>query len=202
LWDAGACADADVSQVADTSDGLCNPAGQPCNTAAGGAGNNALGDIDTVRGNGTCDANGVQMQIDVPVHLVMWYDNDANPGDCPDEDGAFDPGDDLPTYVDTNTILSLTTASSSAAFADKNMDGCKRAGNGPDGPYIEMGSPASGPCCIVGDGVTLVSTNAVVDPGYPMFDRLISLTMPATVNGCGPSGPPSSCTVTTDVCRD
>ena len=134
---------------------------------------------------------------------VMWYDYDANPGTCPDEDGVFDPGEDAATYANFDTILNLTTATASAAFADENFDGCKRAGAGPDGPFTGTGSPAAGPCCAVGGGVTLVSSNAVFDNSTGVvFDRLISLAMPASVTGCESPGPASSCTVTTDVCLE
>src|SRR4029450_10980844 len=64
VWDASAASPTpNVTSVGDSSDGVCNPAGQPCNVAAGGAGNNTLGDINTVRGGPPAVASG---QVQTP----------------------------------------------------------------------------------------------------------------------------------------
>jgi hypothetical protein len=133
VWDASAtCADADVSRVGDTSDpdgNSCGSLGSGCNTGGTGAGNDTAGNIDTTRGNGTCDtAPGVHTQLDIPVLSTTWNDADAN---CPDDDLTFDAGTDT-LITQFNFILSPTTGTSNADYTDLNADACAFAGNGPD----------------------------------------------------------------------
>jgi hypothetical protein len=141
VWDAAApCADADINRHADTSDGSCNPAGQPCNTCDGvssypgctpgsaGAGANTLGNIDSTRGDGVCDPAGMHTRFDIPVRSLTWLDGDATP-DCPDEDGVYDPGRDS-LVVDFRFILSPTTATTRTEFVDENGDACSFSGAG------------------------------------------------------------------------
>lgn len=222
LWDgAAACADADVAKVGDTSDGVCNPPGQPCITAPGGAGNNSLGDIDTTRGNTVCDGAGVQLQIDLPANSLTWLDAD---GDCPDLDGAYDAGtDSLITQFDF--ILSPTTAAATAAYVEKNGDACTRAGAGPNANKVCSndnqkpcggdsdcpiggtcvvgplhGSPALGPCCVVGQTNKIAAAGIAFTGGAPLFDILFQSSIPNRVVSCGPWPGPGSCTLTTDPC--
>jgi hypothetical protein len=155
VWPGGApCPDADVKRVGDTSDGVCNPPSQPCTTGAGGAGANEFGDVDAVRGDGACDPTpGLHVQLDIPVVLVTWFDVDGN---CPDEDGVYNPGTDTSIHA-FDLILSPTTATAEAALADKDLDGsgpavadgCAFTGNGP--PHTKVCSNASNePCGNVG----------------------------------------------------
>src|SRR6185436_3844126 len=103
---------------------------------------------------------------------------------CPDPDGNFDGGDLLVTQFEF--ILSPTTATANGAFVDKNMDSCSFAGAGlnntkrcsndngkpctsngdcggantcQNGPLV--GTPAAGPCCVVGQTMRFVATSPV-----------------------------------------
>jgi hypothetical protein len=199
VWDGNApCPDPEVAKVGDTSDGTCNPPGQPCNTMAGGAGNNELGDTDTTRGDTVCDTAGLHAQLNVPVQVTTWLNGDAD--GCPDPDGVVDGGDIV--VVQREFILSPTTDLASAAFVDKNGDTCKRAGFGPDGPLTVTGAPAAGPCCVVGQPLTLVTAGVDLQGGGPIFDVLYTHTSPATVSACSAPGPAQTCTLTTDPCDD
>jgi hypothetical protein len=131
VWDGSVCSgpDADVRSVGDTSDGSCNPAGQPCDTTAGGAANNTLGNIDTTIGDGTIDPPGAHVVLAIPVRSRTWVAADAS---CPDSDGTYDAGSDS-LISEFDFILRPTTATASASFVDQNADGCSR-GAGAAGP--------------------------------------------------------------------
>jgi hypothetical protein len=224
LWDAAATgADADVSTVGDTSDGTCNPAGQPCSIASGGASNNTLGDIDTTVGDGNPDPAGVQAAVAIPVDSLTWSAADAS---CPDADGTFNDG------VDTQIsrfqfILRPTTATANAAFVDKNGDGCSR-GTGTAGPNSTrvcandhskpcgsaadcpgstcgagamQGSPPAGPCCVAGQNETLVATGIAFSGGSPLFDLIFSNLSPTSVDSCAGTPGADTCTLSTDPCK-
>jgi hypothetical protein len=224
LWDANSTtADADVSSVGDTSDGVCNPAGSPCNIAAGGASNNTLGDIDTAVGNGVADPAGVQAAVAIPVDSLTWSAADAS---CPDGDGQFNDG------VDTQIsrfqfILRPTTATANASYVDKNGDMCSR-GNGTAGPNSTrtcadnhanpcgaaadcpgstcgfgamQGSPPAGPCCVVGQTETLVATGIAFSGGAPLFDLIFANKSPTSVTGCDAPVAGGACTLSTDACK-
>ena len=223
LWDGdAACADADALREGDTSDGVCNPAGQPCNNnlSGGGAGANELGNVDASRGDAVCDDDGVHLRVDVPVRVFAWINQD---GVCPD--AAYDAGVDLPVS-DFTTVLSLTTATARAAFVDQNFDLCKRAGAGPDATRVcstdpgrpcsrneectsgtcmtgtLQGAPAAGPCCTLGQAARLVASTPVFSGGYPFSDFLFSESVPVTVTACGSYQGSGSCTVTADPCAE
>jgi hypothetical protein len=222
-YDVGSpCADADVVRLADTSDGTCNPGGQPCNAGAGGAGMNTLGNINTTRGDTLCDAVGGHTQLDIPVDSLTWADGDGNP-DCPDEDSTFDGGDLLITQF--SFILSPTTSQARAQFMDLNADSCSFAGAGPvmtrrcsndhskpcgagsdcpGGtcvPGALEGKPAT-ECCTVGQASTMVATGLAFSGAPPLFDLLFSNQTPQTVTACNAAGTLSTCTLTTDPCAD
>lgn len=184
VWDVHApCSDADVSVRADTRDDVCDPHALPCRPFSGIA-DNTRGKIDAVRGNTTCDAPGMQTQLDIPVHAIVWA---AGDGSCPDTDGVYDAGTDiLVNHFDT--LLSLTTASATATFADTNSDGCFHEGNGSNGPITVSGSPASGPCCVPGQAMTLAAAEVVLSGDAPMYDYLLRLKVPMTVTACQPVG--------------
>jgi hypothetical protein len=233
VWPGNApCPDGDVSRVADSSDGICDPGGA-CNI--GGIGGNTNGDIDTTRGNGVCDPQPerLHMQLDIPVTSRTWNDFDGN---CPDDDGVYSPGTDTLVTL-FNFVLSPTTATAVAEFLDKDLDGsgpavadgCSFAGNGPShtrvcsagspspgaacgnnadcspGTCINgtlAGSPAAGPCCHIGDAHTTVNTGAAFSGAAPLYDLIFSTQTPATVTACDPPGAPATCTLTTNKCLD
>jgi hypothetical protein len=207
LWDGHApagCAATNVTKTGDTSDGVCNPAGQACNTA--GAGNNTLGDIDEVAALST--SAGVRSLLDIRVHSLTWSDSVCSPLTAPGccTASSYNPADgDLP-ITEFDFVLSPTTDVASGAFVDKNGDGCKRAGAGfdtpapgPDGPKTLTGSSASGPCCVVGQAITTVAVGIGFSGGGPLYDLGFQNTTPSTVASCGAPGT-ATCVVTTDPC--
>jgi hypothetical protein len=224
VWDSVAtCPDADVSQVGDTSDpssNACGTLGTGCVTAPGGAGTDSAANVDTTRGDGACDAPGVGIQVEIPALSRTWNDADGN---CPDDDGAFDPGTDI-LVTQFSFVLRSTTASSNADFTDLNADGCSFAGHGPDhtkrcsddpsrpcqvnsqctspatcghGPLV--GDPAIGPCCQVGQTTTLVATGFAFTGGSPLYDVVFAAQLPNSVTVCGVAAS-NACTPTTDPC--
>jgi hypothetical protein len=227
-----AAPDADVLRTGDTSDGTCDttvqggPPPQHCTSAPGGAGGNTNGNIDTIRGDGVVDPPGVHTQLDIPVHSLTWQDNDGTP-DCPDEDGTFDPAVDV-VITDFNFILSPTTAKANAQFVDQNGDGCSRAGNGPNATQhcvgdatkpcgansdcggavgscaagAIQGTPATGPCCVVGQTTTVVATGLAFTGGSPLYDLIFSNMSPTTITACNPAVTLGACTLSNDPCQD
>jgi hypothetical protein len=209
-WDGhAACPDADVSIAADTSDGSCNPPGQPCNTSAGGAGGNTLGDVDLTHGNGLCDPPGAQAEVDMRVHGRVWSDSTCHPATTPGCCVSSTYGDDVIgngelLIGEADFLVSATTATATATFVDKNSDGCKRAGSGffspgPDGPKTLIGSPAPGPCCQVGQSATIVAAGVAFTGGSPLFDVGFTWSIPTTIAACGTAGA-ESCVLTTNPC--
>ena len=206
LWDgngAAGMAMTNVTKTADTSDGVCNPAGQACSTAAGGAGVNTQGDIDSaVQASAS---SGVRSLIDIPVHSLTWSDATCSPaiapGCCPGS--SYNPADGDLVITEFDFILSPTTDTAAASFADKNGDGCARAGAGFANPTPNSatlaGTPAAGPCCQVGQPTTVVSVGMGFSGGAPLYDLGFKSTIPNTVASCGPAVG-GSCTVTTDAC--
>ena len=198
VWDGNAgCPDADVDKQADTHDGICDgtPIGA-CSSAD--VGNNTLGDIDTTRGDIFCDAtHGLVSQFDVPVQLDVWLDAAGCPGN-----GVYSAGEGDVLVTTNQLILSPTTGFSTASFADKNGDGCARAGAGPtaQGPYA--GSPATGPCCTMGQASTFVATGIVFSGGGPFYDYSFNLTLPGAITSCSAWPGPASCSLTADACAD
>lgn len=221
IWDGGAaCPAANVSRIADTSDGVCNPAGQPCNTSPGGAGANTLGDINATRGGVPCGPGGVHALVDIPIRHTWWVDAD---GMCPDADGTYDSGTDT-LVLQFDQIMSLVTGTSNADFTDFNGDACSFAGNGPDhtkhcsldpgrvcasnthctspppnaGTCVDgalTGTPAAGPCCQVGQTMRLVSSAPSFMGGPPLFDLLFEVSWPMQVTSCNAWPGPATCTL-------
>jgi hypothetical protein len=200
LWDANAptagagCADTEVVKVGDTSAPPCATLGAGCNVNPGGAGADAVGDVDTTRGNGTCEGTArVHVMLDIPGQSITW--NDADLG-CPDADGVFDPNTD--TLVSQfNFILSPTTGTATASFVDKNGDACAKAGNGPTGPVSLTGTPATGPCCVTGQSTTVVAVGVAFSGGSPLYDLLFRSTTPSSVTQCNAFPGAGSCTLNT-----
>jgi hypothetical protein len=219
LWDGGAtCPGGNVSKVGDTSDGVCNPAGQPCNTSPGGAGANPLGDVDATRGGAPCGPAGVHTLLDIPVRHTWWADFQS---ECPDPDGVFDPGTDI-LVLQFDHIMSLATGTANGDFVDENGDACALAGSGPDhtkhctldpsrpcstnshcnspaaGTCVDgplTGVPAAGPCCTVGQTMTLVASAPSFIGGPPLFDSLFDVRWPMQVIACNPWPGPATCTL-------
>ncbi len=222
LWDGGAaCPDANVNKTADTSDGVCNPAGEPCNTSSGGAANNTLGNVDAVRGGGPCGASGVHASLDIPVHEIWWEASDFS---CPDTDGTFNPPADA-LVVQFDYLLTLATESANADFVDQNGDSCSYAGAGlshtkhcstdptkpcgtngvcspgscVDGPLV--GAPATSACCQLGKTMRLVGAHPTFTGGPTLFDTLLHFSVPMQVTACNPWPGSQSCTLP-DSCAD
>jgi hypothetical protein len=190
--------DPNVSRVGDTSDGVCNPAAQPCNTLAGSAGANTLGNINTTRGGGAAVPTGVvHTQVDIPVNSLTWQAVDAS---CPDTDGTFDPGNDT-QVTNFNFILSPTTGHSTATYTDLNGDSCSRAGNGPNSQSL-TGSAAPGPGCVVGQATTVVATGIAFTGSSPLYDITFASTTPTTISACNLPSSSATCTLSTDPCQD
>ncbi|HJQ83381.1 MAG TPA: hypothetical protein VKA21_04850 [Candidatus Binatia bacterium] len=191
MWDGHAsCPDADVNTTGDTLDGTCDIHPLPCHP--GGPGNTA-GATTVERGDGTCDTAALQTQLDIPVRLTVWMDAD---GDCPDADGVYDPGSDT-LVTDVPFILRPTTATATAAFVDQNGDACTREGIGPSGPLTLTGAAAPGPCCTVGQPMTLVATTVAFTGLAPLYDAIAQLTLPGTVTTCGAWPGAATCTIDT-----
>ena len=132
----------------------------------------------------------------------------TSPGCCPGSD--YNPADGDLLITEFDFILSPTTDVASSAFVDKNGDGCKRSGSGfdtaapgPDGPKSLTGTPATGPCCAVGQPTTVVSVGVGFSGGGPLYDLGFKSTIPNTVSACGAYSSASPCTdPTTDPCQE
>jgi hypothetical protein len=193
LWDnnPNADPDADVTKVGDTTAAPCATLGTGCNVLAGGAGADTLGDADTTLGDNVRDSAGVHVQLEIPQRSLTWNDGDAF---CPDQDGVFDPDTDT-LVTEFEFVLSPTTATATATFVDKNGDGCAKAGNGPTGPVMLTGSPAAGPCCVVGQATTVAAVGVAFSGGSPLYDLIFHTTTPSTVTECGAYEAPAACTI-------
>ena len=210
VWSGTACcAPVDVSKVADSSDGLCDDSATMCNMA--GAGANQHGAIDKAvsgechlavsdhDGDGVPEldvSHGMHALVDVPVHISAW----ASPNGCPDPDQGFDPGTDT-LVAELDLVLTMTSGTATAAFEDTNGDGCAQAGD--FAPVELSGAPATGPCCTVGQQMTMVAA-APAFTGTPAFlgDVPITVRLPLTITECnelGDSPPPlPACTIVRD----
>jgi hypothetical protein len=209
LWDGNGSAGValtNVTKVADTSDGTCNPGGQPCNLQAGGAGTNTLGNVDT--SFTPAPGGGMRTAFDLRLRTVVWMDSFCHPTGSPGCCALAkygDSGADVLIYR-AESVLTLTTNTASAAFVDANGDGCAYAGVGfgnpmPDGPATLAGTPAPGPCCQARQQMTLVGENVEFSGGAPIFDVGIQFIVPAVVRACVQPLGQAPCTVTTDPCQ-
>ena len=182
--------------MGDTSDGVCNPAGQPCNTATSyGAGSNTAGDVDTTRGDGECDRPyGLNTIVDLPVRSMTWM----SPAGCPDPDGAYTPGEDT-LIADVNFILTVTTGTATAGYADENGDGCAFAGLGPAGPVVATGVPGMGPCCVLGQQLQIAGAGPVFSKAPGIADTLFRFELPFAISACNPEpATPAQCVLDTN----
>ena len=177
-----------------------------CTTAA--AGGNTNGDID--RAAAVSAGGGVRSVIDIPVHSLTWSDSLCSPaitpGCCPGSN--YNPADGDLVITEFDFILRPTTGTGTGQFVDKNGNLCKRAGSGfsnptPDGPQSLTGTPATGPCCVVGQATTVVSVGIGFSGGAPLYDLGFKSTIPNTVSACGAFSSASACTdPTTDPCQE
>ncbi|HJQ83654.1 MAG TPA: PQQ-binding-like beta-propeller repeat protein [Candidatus Binatia bacterium] len=230
VWDGGApTADPNVTRVGDTSDpdgNACAALGTGCSTAAGGAGTDAKGNVNTTRGGSPVAGGQRHGRLDVPVHARVWG---AADGSCPDPDGTYNSGTDL-LASDFDFMMSLTTGATGAEFVDLNGDGCERAGGGPDhtqhcsgdatrpctittsctSPTPDAGTCVDGPlngipgtgCCTVGQIATLVYSTVAFTGGAPIYDVLIGGRIRFAVTQCSPAPSLGACTLGTNPCTD
>jgi hypothetical protein len=148
----------------------------------------------------------VRSLIDIPVHSLTWSDSVCSPaitpGCCPGS--TYNPGDGDLVITEFDFILSPTTGTGTAQFADKNGNVCKRAGSGfanptPNGPTSLTGSPATGPCCVPGQPTTVVSVGVGFSGGAPLYDLGFRSVIPNTIAACNAVGA-GSCVLTTNAC--
>jgi hypothetical protein len=208
LWDPAGVAGfalTNVTKAGDTSDGVCNPPGQPCTTVLSGAGNNTLGKMVTTRAASA--STGVRTTFDVRARVRTWSDDTCSPAITPGccATATYNPMVDLDVFV-VDFILSPTTDTATGLFTDMNGDGCFRAGagfdNSPpgrDGPKSYTGAPGVGQCCSVGQSIRLVAASPLFSGGPPLNDLGFRLSIPATVTSCGVPAS-GSCGLTTDPC--
>jgi hypothetical protein len=156
-----------------------------CTTA--GAGNNTLGDTDSVATLST--SGGVRSAIDIKVHSLTWSDSVCSPATTPGccTGSNYNPADGDLMITAFDFILSPTTDIAKAQFVDKNGNLCKRAGGSGFGPPTCNNSDCTGnltpcPCCTgAGTGGCAVVTDPDVNgPNGP--SQLTGL--PAAGAGC------------------
>lgn len=203
MWDGNAAGQAgvpqaDVSKSGDSSDGLCDGAAVPCADRD----QNTLGSIDTTISTGG-DPTKVTTRLDVPVHIRLWVDAAGCPGN-----GVYNPAEGDTPIFDADAVLSPTTATATAQFADKNGDACVLpggsfgfgCGTGALGPCSATGSPRPGPCCQVGDVETQVAAGVSFSNNFPMWDVGFVSSITGSVTSCGSPGA-DACVFAPDPCR-
>jgi hypothetical protein len=208
-----------ITTVGDTRDGVCDTTTGACAFNAGF--NNTTGDIDTTFAPSA--STGGRSALAINQNSLTWSEatqcngpgaGDDGPSHDPDcagttaplqpSDGVCcclgatrDPGDGI--ISNFNFVLRPTTDRASAAYADKNGDGCFMDGLGPMGPVVGMGTPPAGPCCVVGQVSTVVSVGVAMSGGAPLYDLIFSSSVPNTILDCTPFQA-GSCTVSMDPC--
>src|SRR5262245_37612812 len=81
FWDGHAGpVDTDLLISGDTTDGVCSPAGQECNTDEPNAGDDVLGGLVIESGDGVPDTAGAHLRLELPMHLLTWQRG----AQCPD----------------------------------------------------------------------------------------------------------------------
>lgn len=168
--------DPDLHVGGDTRDGVCNPPEGLCQNREREAGGNHLGaDVATV-GDGLTNAPGLHLAVELPVIQATW---DA-PAGCPDPDGIKHLADNARFESEVRTMLRLTTGTAAAEMTDRNGDGCSDATGGARATVA--GTPAAGPCCTVGQTLTLAG--AGVEYGTLLGDVVATTSIPAVVTAC------------------
>lgn len=187
LWDGGSAApDPDIGVVADTSDGICNPPAERCLQQEDGAGGNVLGSTEVVIGDGVANPVGMHLAVSIPIEQRLWdvQEHDGEAPVCPDPDGLSLVDERVAT---THTMLRLTTGRASARFADQNADSCSRAPDTGDPTGAKDGAPAPGPCCVVGQRLTLATASPEFTGEGFFGDVIAKATFPARVVECAPA---------------
>jgi hypothetical protein len=156
-----------VTEIGDTS-----APNAPCNLPASctnGANSNLR--VDITVGDGvadTCAAGGTANAIvAIPVFTTTWQDQLFQ---CPDPDGAFDPGSD--TLIVSFPQLCCIAGAGPAS----NTNPCNPGGAG--------GQTNTGVCLdLVADTITTAASGAVGSSGSPLFDLTFTTRLPNTITG-------------------
>jgi len=195
--------DNEVSKAADTSDPgddceyntADDPAVKPCNTIAGGAGQDSKGKVVRTVGNGMPDSNGIQYRLAVPSLSTTWTDTQSPAGTCI-QGSIFEADELLVTQLVLNAEFS--TAGATGSFRDMNGDSCAAAGAGFTsfnklGPFT-IGSPPAAPQPYDGSaGSTAVAAGLALSGGGPLYDIGFLAVLP---NGPITRAPAASCSCT------
>jgi len=185
LWDGNAPEPRpDVHHEGDTSDGVCNPPGEPCTGGELAAAGNLLGTDAVTMGERVADP-GLHMALEIPVAEISW--NAGGPDRCPDPDGQKSPEDSV--FSQNHTVLRLTTGRASAELADLNADECPADVSGDSAE----GQAATGPCCQVGQQFRLVATDVEFTGRNFVGDVVRTITLPVEVTSCEPASGLSTC---------
>jgi hypothetical protein len=149
--------------------------------------------VDITVGNGsadTCSSGTANATVSVPVFTTTWLKF----GQCPDQDGSFDPPADF-LIVSFPQTLDFTTDSTRSDWADLDPDGCCIAGSGP-GSVVSPCNPggtgavtANGTCIDLaganapGADVTTVASGTVGSSGSPLYDLTFVTVLPNEITG-------------------
>ena len=213
MWDGhaggqGGVPQGNVSKTADSSDQSCDNIDEICADRD----TNTLGRIETTLSTGG-NPNQMTTRFDVPIHIRLWQDAAGCPGN-----GIYNPAEGDSLILESNAVLSPTTATATGQFADLNVpDGCVlpsgSAGFGPpsaacsaggSGPCSATGSAPAGPCCHVGDTQTQVAVGMSFSNSFPLYDFGFISSIQSSVTSCGSPGG-DGCTFdhfdTADMCR-
>jgi hypothetical protein len=66
--------------------------------------------------------------------------------------------------------------------------------------FAISGTPAPGPCCVVGQETTVVSVGIGFSAGAPLYDLVFASTIPTRITACEAAPPLGQCTLTTNAC--
>jgi hypothetical protein len=167
-----------VAEVGDTSDSsdVCNLPQECIN------GQDSSVRVDVTVGDGTTDTCTSGMGnaiVAIPVHTVTWLEN-ANPGQCPAEDGTYNPENGDMLISEFDQILDFTTDATATQWQDLDGNDCSIAGVGPPGGFPSR----SGVCLNLDDNtVTTVASGPVGSIGGPLFDLTFLSTLPNAFSG-------------------
>lgn len=171
-------ADFTVAEVGDTSNETedCDIP-QPCTN-----GQDSSVRVDVTVGDGTADtcASGTGNAIvAIPVHTQTWLEM-ADPGECPAQDGTYNPEDGDTLISEFDQILDFTTDATTTMWEDLDGNSCAIAGVGPPGGFPS----ASGACLdLTNNTVTTVASGPVGSIGGPLFDITFLTSLPNAFTG-------------------
>lgn len=200
LWDGVApsgSAHTTIRKVADTADRRCDQ-GASCEA-------NDVGRIDTTRLPGPGD--GMRFTFAVPMRVHVWVDEECSESSSPECCAQADFGDDAADLLFSkfDLVQEFTTGRATGRFQDADGDGCALAGVGfdggdPDGPVSLDGTPAPGPCCEVGQFVTVVAVGQVFGGPADVGDLGYEVAVTGVVTRCSREGGSRCGLVTQDPC--